>query len=72
MLAEPEDGNRYTACGDLLQRLAEGLAVRGGDEEPTEAKSSVPDEEPKSASSVNRLAAEAHIYALKGAERGSL
>jgi HK97 family phage prohead protease len=42
------------------------------DEEPPEAKSSVSGEEPKTRPSVARLAAQAHIYALKeSAERGS-
>lgn len=40
------------------------------DEEPTEAKSSVPDEEPKAGPSVDALAAQAHIYALMGAQEG--
>jgi hypothetical protein len=38
------------------------------DEEPAGAKSSVSDEEPKASPSVARLAAQAHIYALKGQE----
>jgi HK97 family phage prohead protease len=42
------------------------------DEDPSGGKSSVPGEEQQSKSSVERLAAQAHIYALTGsAERGS-
>jgi HK97 family phage prohead protease len=42
------------------------------DEDPSGGKSSVPGEEQQSKSSVDRLAAQAHIYALTGsAERGS-
>lgn len=58
------------------QEKASGTAEAkpgASDEEPPGAKSSAPSEEPKSASSVEVLAAQAHIYALQtGAGRGSL
>ena len=59
----PEDDDQEKASGNA--------EVKSGasDEEPTGAKSSVPDEEPKPSPSVNRLAVEAQIYALKG-QRG--
>lgn len=51
------------------QASGEAEAKSGAsDEEPSGAKSSVPVEEPKSTSSVARLAAQAHIYALNSAE----
>ena len=71
-----EDGKSAEPGGTNAQEKASDTADAksdANDEEPDVAKSSVSDEEPEAAkSSVNRLAAEAHIYALKGAERGSL
>lgn len=46
-------------------------AKRGADDEASDGKSSVSGEELKAASSVERLAAQARIYALIGAEGGS-
>ena len=71
---EEEDGKSTRPGGKDDQEKASGEAeAKSGasDEEPEGAKSSVPDEEPKPGPSVARLAAQAHIYALKGAEGGS-
>ena len=71
---DDEDGKSTRPGGINDQEKASGEAeAKSGasDEEPEGAKSSVPDEEPKPGPSVARLAAQAHIYALKGAEGGS-
>jgi hypothetical protein len=73
-LADDEDGKSTRPGGTDDQEKASGEpeAKSGASgEEPEGAKPSVPDEEPKASPSVARLAAEAHIYALTGAERGS-
>lgn len=71
---EDEDGKAAPAADSHDQEKASGTTEAksdASDEEPAGAKSSASDEEPKSSPSVSRLAAQAHIYALKGAERGS-
>tara|TARA_R100001244_G_scaffold6385_2_gene7474 strand:+ start:1540 stop:2355 length:816 start_codon:yes stop_codon:yes gene_type:complete len=69
-----DDGKAAPAANPHDQEKANGEAeAKSGasDEEPEGAKSSASDEEPKSRPSVARLAAQATIYALTGAERGS-
>ncbi|HHX46861.1 MAG TPA: HK97 family phage prohead protease [Brevibacterium sp.] len=71
---EEQDGKAASAADQHDQEKASGDAEAksdASDEEPAEAKSSVSDEEPKPTTPVERLAAQAHIYALTGAERGS-
>ena len=73
-LGDGEDGKAAPAADTHDQEKASGDAEAksdASDEEPIEAKSSVSDEEPTPMSSVSRLAAQATIYALTGAERGS-
>ena len=72
-LGDDGDGKSSQPAGISQREKASGNAeAKSGasDEEPTVAKSSVPDEEPKSIPSVNRLAVEAHIYALKEGQEG--
>lgn len=64
--AESSNDDQEKASGDVEAKSG------ATDEEPPAAKSSVPDEEPKQGPSVDDLAAQLRIYALKGAERGSL
>lgn len=65
--APAADGTHQGVEHDQEQASGEPEAKSGAnDEEPHEAKSSVPDEEPKAGPSVEDLAAQAHIYALKG------
>ena len=71
---DDQDGKAAPAADQHDQEKASGRpeAKSGAsDEEPDGAKSSVPDEEPKAGPSVDALAAQAHIYALTGAGRGS-
>jgi uncharacterized protein len=73
-LGDDEGGKSAHPSGTNDQEKASGNAeAKSGasDEEPSGAKSPVPDEEPKTSPSVSRLAAQAHIYALTGAEGGS-
>ena len=68
-----EDGKSAPMGGNDQEKASDADAAKSdaSDEEPAGAKSSVSDEEPKSGqSSVKRLAAEAHIYALTGAQEG--
>lgn len=70
-----DDEAKAAHPGGEVQDEASGEPPAASDDasdEPDEAKSSVSDEvEPKAAPSVERLAAQAHIYALKSAEGGS-
>lgn len=68
-----DDGKSARSGGNDQEKASGEAEVKSGasDEEPAGAKSPVPDEEPKQGPSVDDLAAQVHIYALKGAERGS-
>lgn len=73
-LGDDESGKSTDPGGNDDQEKASGTAeAKSGtsDEEPPGAKSSVLDEEPTPSPSAARLAAQATIYALTGAERGS-
>lgn len=67
-----EDGKAAPAAEEVQNEASGNPEVKSdaNDKEPDGAKSSVSDEEPKASPSA-RLAAEANIYALSGAERGS-
>ena len=68
---DEEDEGDAPASDDDQEKQASGESEAkpgASDEEPSGAKSPVPGEEPKSASSVARLAAQATIYALNGQE----
>lgn len=72
-LSDEEDGKAAPAATHD-QEKASGVTEanpHASDEEPHGAKSSASGEEPGSSPSVLRLAAQATIYALTGAERGS-
>lgn len=72
-LGDDEDGKAAPAAESHDQEKASGTAEAKSDasDEDREVKSSVSDEEPTPSPTVARLAAQAHIYALMGAERGS-
>lgn len=70
-LGDGEDGKAAPAADTHDQKKASGepeVKSGAGDEEPEGAKSSASDEELKASPSAARLAAQAHIYALKGQE----
>lgn len=70
---DDQDGKAAPAADQHDQGKASGTAEAkpdASDEEPAAAKSSVAGEEPERGSSVGRLAAQAHIYAL-GQKEGS-
>lgn len=72
-LGEGEDGKSAQPGGNDQEKASGDAEAKSGasDEEPEGAKSSVPDEEPTPTPPVKRLATQAHIYALMGAEGGS-
>lgn len=72
-LGDDEGGKAAPAADTHDQEKASGTTEAKSDasDEGREVKSSASDEEPKSSPSVARLAAQAHIYALQGAEGGS-
>jgi HK97 family phage prohead protease len=66
-----EEGGKSAPADDSDQEKASGIPKANVDasaEEPPGANAPVPAEEPKAIPSVARLAAQAHIYALKGQE----
>jgi HK97 family phage prohead protease len=71
-------GKVLSSLGDAEEEDQEGKASgsvevkQGASDEASDGKSSASGEEPKSCPSVERLAAQAKIYALNGAEGGSL
>lgn len=70
---DAQDGKSAPLGGtDHEQASGETEAKPDANDEAPEGKSSAPGEEPKSDPSVDLLAAQAHIYALSGAGRGSL
>ena len=69
---DEDEEDAAASDNDQEKQASGGPEAKSGasDEEPDGAKSSVSDEEPKASPSVARLAAQANLYALSGAEGG--